>query len=340
MTRSKRRGARWGLVLGLVVGVIALPTSSASGFSLISWDPDDGVRGLDHALRWSATDNAFVDTGSRGLGGGLEYAIDDQFCDWMKPYVADEPAPSCEDIESAVGRAFDNWGTDHPDINFVNVSDDVPPRLATRESPNGGGAEIDVFASKRFQEHNPRNQDAGAYARWKSTARSPRGTNGERLPGGTLTGVDIVVDTRRCWYIDPELTGTFETTCSYFPGLMMHEIGHTLGLSHPHESPNYHSGDDPTQPIEINCENPQRGLEVIDDYDAAAIMARGYSSNYFHRQLGYDRAHLRPDDLGGRNFLYPVCDGASEAEQTSADVPGILGLVFGVGLVGVVRRLR
>lgn len=318
--------------------LITFPASTAFGFALTQ--SGDAHLGLDFAIRWSMTENAFVDTGARGLGGGLEYAIDDQFCNWMRPYFADEPTPSCEQIRAAVGRAFSRWGAGHPDLNFVDVSDGVQPHLASRESATSGGAEIDVFASKRFEAHNPRRQGSRAFERTKWTNNPPQGTNGRQLPGSTITGSDIVVDTRACWYIDPDLTGTFEKTCSYFPGLMMHEIGHALGLGHPFESSNYHSGDDPTEPIDINCRSPQQGLDVIDDYDATAIMANGVSSNYFHRQLGHDRARLRPDDLGGRNFLYPVCDAEAQTDQARDQIPGILGLAFGIGLLGLVRRLR
>ncbi|MFB6286043.1 MAG: hypothetical protein ABEK03_05640 [Candidatus Bipolaricaulia bacterium] len=334
-TTIARRGLSRGVVVGLALALMAIPAPQAAGFSVV-----EERRGLDHAQRWSMTDNAFVDTSARGLGGGLEYAIDDPFCNWMQPYFADEPTPRCEEIHAAVGQAFTNWAADHPRINFVDVSEQVQPRLATRDNPNSGGAEIDVFASKRFEEHNPRNRDAGAYARVKLAQSSPRGTNGRQLPGGTITGADIVVDTRRCWYIDPSLTGTFAETCSYFPGLMMHEIGHTLGLDHPFENPNYHSGNDPTEPIDIDCENPQQGLHIIDGYDATAIMARGYKSTYFHRQLGQDRARLRPDDLGGREFLYPVCDADSQTDQAGAELPGTAGLMLGIGLLGLMRRVR
>lgn len=339
MTRSTRRGTRWDLVLGLALVIVALSTSSASGFSLTPWRWDEPIH-LDHAVRWSVTDSAFVDTGSRGLGGGLEYALDDRFCDWMRPYIVDEPTPSCAEIRAAVGRAFSRWGAEHPQLKFVDVTDQVTARLAERDGSSGGGAEVDVFAAQHFQDHNPRFRDATAYARVLSRNSRPQGTNGQRMPGETITEVDIVIDVRGCSYLDPELTGTFDEPCSHLPSLMMHEIGHGLGLDHPYEFPNYHSEDDPTKPIEIDCENPTRGLQVIDNHDAHAVMANGISSYHFHRRLGHDRAHLRPDDIGGRNFLYPVCDDEPQANGASIDIPWIAGLAFGIGLRGILRRVR
>lgn len=52
----------------------------------------------------------------------------------------------------------------------------------------------------------------------------------------------------------------------------------------------------------IDCEDPTRGLKPSAKFDPNAVMS--YSEKLVNNEL-------TNDDLGGRNFLYPICLSAS-----------------------------
>lgn len=92
------------------------------------WTPNarDVQNPLETALRWAASD-ADADS-DRGLGGGLSYAVDRDFCAKMLPRVADDlwtgahVLVDCAAVHAAVARAFRIWEVNHPSIRFVDVS--------------------------------------------------------------------------------------------------------------------------------------------------------------------------------------------------------------------------
>jgi hypothetical protein len=92
---------------------------------------------------------------------------------------------------------------------------------------------------------------------------------------------------------------------------MMHEIGHTLGLHHPWEFPmlNYDSDDDPTNEIPIDCEDPTKGLKLSPNVAPFAIMGGAHPDDKAGRVVLLE---LQNDDIGGRNFLYPICPSAAQ----------------------------
>ena len=74
-------------------------------------------------VRWNAPIDAFE---SGGLGRGLGYAIDPSFCRSLLPHMVDSRrgywSVVCEDVESAVHRAFASWAANSPAISFVDMS--------------------------------------------------------------------------------------------------------------------------------------------------------------------------------------------------------------------------
>jgi hypothetical protein len=56
-----------------------------------------------------------------GLGGGLAFTLEPEFCEKLLPQV--ESFIRCAYIQSAILRAFETWSSNHPDISFVNVTD-------------------------------------------------------------------------------------------------------------------------------------------------------------------------------------------------------------------------
>ncbi len=282
-----------------------VPPGSALGFTLddalTNGTPDDPSDDLLDAARWSYVPYSLVEDGVRGLGGGLEYAIAEDFCARLLPRFIDSPKPSCEQLHEAIQRAFDRWAADHPVLRFTDATGKITPTLPPAGHPRpwiGFGAEIDFFAFSPAE--YPKVRGLGAYTSFWYLYMDPIGTNGRLLPGNTLTSADIVLNTTVCYYLSPELEGR---GCNHFESLVLHEIGHALALGHPNEFPqrNFDSDDDPTNEIPIDCQDPLKGLKLSPKIDPNAVMnsSRGRPQPV--------RLELTDDDLGGRNFLYPIC---------------------------------
>ena len=58
-----------------------------------------------------------------GLGGGIAFAVEPDFCSKVMDTLEDRSYATCEYIEAATLRAFDTWAANHADVSFVNVTD-------------------------------------------------------------------------------------------------------------------------------------------------------------------------------------------------------------------------
>lgn len=282
---------------------LAMGSQASFGFTLLGPTGD-----MEDAVRWSNVPGSLVENGVRGLGGGIEYAIADDFCDQLIPRFLDDPKPTCEQVKAVIKEAFDNWAAGHPVLRFTDVTGKIKPARppAGRDPSSGFGAEIDFFAV--LEPFTPGRAYAATFYRRNV---SPIGTNGKELPGHTITSADIVFKPgSECYYIDPALEGRrlplgpgISLSCSHFLTITMHEIGHALGLDHPHQHPdrNFDTDDDPTNPIPIDCEDPTKGLKRSRNVNTQAVMSYGPP----------EVRALTNDDIGGRNFLYPICPSAS-----------------------------
>ena len=63
---------------------------------------------------------------SAGLGGGLTFQFDPRLCDQMqgrfRERILSAPLVGCDDLKSAVHRAFTSWSANHPAIHFLDVT--------------------------------------------------------------------------------------------------------------------------------------------------------------------------------------------------------------------------
>ncbi len=301
---------RW-LLLFLVVGSVL---AAYAGFGLTIDEgltnntPSDPTDDLLDAARWTNLPDSFAEQGVRGLGGGLEYSISSEFCARMIPRFIDNP--TCEQLRQSVQQSFDLWAEGHPVLRFVDISDRVQPELpplGVSDPWRGFGAEIDLFALN--PEEYLHLSNFGAWTQFWYLFNDPIGTRGQVLPGNTLTSVDLVFNSKACFHDDPNQAGK---GCNHFGSLLLTEIGHALGLDHPDEisGRNFDSDGDPANSIPIDCQSPTQGLIISTIVDPQSVMSSG-SGKPQHVQM-----QLTQDDLGGRNFLYPICPaGASPIQR-------------------------
>jgi hypothetical protein len=255
---------------------------------------------LDHAPRWGLSSGSMLETGERGLGGGLEYAIDDSICEMR--FI---DGSSCAQIEQALRDALDHWGSGHPSLSFTDITGRVEPNfpLAALAS-SGQGAEIDFFGSmpRDFPIFN--NASTTGYTLFYERPQASMVlTNGNMSAGpiGRIESADVRFNAGLCYYLD---VGQAVDACVHFPSLVLHEISHALGIGHPEDNVRYNLDTDqlPGNEIPINCNDPSEGLIVSFDYDGAAL-AHGQDV----QGSGRWKRGMTWDDVAARDALYPDC---------------------------------
>ncbi len=256
----------------------------------------DAIDHLERAPRWGLSANSLVGSGERGLGGGIEYAIDASVCELR--FI---DGATCPQIRNGVRKALQAWGEGHPVLTFVDVSDQVVPSLPL--GPGRQGAEIDVFGVGAARFAPFANSQLTGYTIFYERPQSALVlTNGQIAKGaGRIESADIRLSAERCFYIDPEKG---RPACVHFPSVVLHEAGHALGLGHPEEDAalNLDRDGEPGNALTIDCRNPAAGLLVSPRYDAASVLI-GQDVQGPGRWL----RGLSWDDVAGRDALYPHC---------------------------------
>jgi hypothetical protein len=303
-----------GLALSLCVAVA--PMAQAFVLEGPQHRPWAAIEDLSRAARWDAGEHSLKHHGVRGLGGGLEYAVDDSLCTRLRFL----DAPDCDSIKQAVHQAAARWSEGHPDLALTDVSAIIPVASQGQVPPSQGqGAEVDFFAADaiEFAPFQVR-RTAAVTVYYFDPQRRPRLTNGltAELSNGTLTAADIRFSTDACYFMD---AGKGRIGCAHFPSLVMHELAHVYGIDHPDQmvERNLDSDNDPSTPVVFDCLDPASSLRVSESVEVRSVaLANLWGANVW-------RHSLRLDDIAAREALYPRCPVEGRMVTASLPAPSI-----------------
>ncbi len=309
--RSRTRGRLQKVALAALLTFGIAP--SVDAFSILAGATGSTIQEtLESAPRWSSLS---------GLDDGIQVGVQANFA------AALDLAPGQASlVEQRVRDAFGAWR--NPALDFDVTFDAAGTAEGTRV-----GFEIDLFAVGNSHPVFTGNAFFG-FADVDTTAFSARRplTNGRSFPGFSISGVDIYLNIDNFAFL---ASLGRATRLDILSRVLIHEIGHGIGLDHPNANdpfgarPNYDTDFDPLNDMAIDPNDPFSNLIASEFRDEQAIMSNGPCGI---PALGFCAAAafsaLRPDDVGGRDALYPVVPEPST------------GLLIALGMTALGHRRR
>lgn len=163
---------------------------------------------------------------TRGLSGGISWAIHPEFCDRISSKFRGERLllglvtfMKCDSLRNAIDLAFSTWSANHPHVAFTDLSDLCVGTGGLDEDGNYCvDAEVTISTHTMEDEHSP----LAAYVIPDVTRidRAPYSTSGDLVPDGLgMLRADMRLSIDLCWYLD-------ETFCASF-----HQLGKEVGIN-------------------------------------------------------------------------------------------------------------
>ena len=160
-----------------------------------------------YVLRWTKPPPASSGSSrAEGLGEGIGYAFEADFCSSMLQRFEERYFMSCNDVKSSIRRAFATWAVNNQDVAFVDVTTACTNDEAVQNCLRGRGvnclarcAEV-VITTARFNSSRALQPVAVDHA----IARGPHATSGPLLAdGGKIATANITLNLDMCFYMDP-----------------------------------------------------------------------------------------------------------------------------------------
>ena len=287
-----------------------LLASPAAAFSVFSGGVSDPQQALELASRWAV---------GSGLEGGIQVGVEAGFATDLGAANAGEVAL----INQAVIDAITGWE------NAALTFDIALDAAGVVEGPSAG-FEIDLFAVPGTHPMFLGTSFFGIANPIVAFDPTRTLTNGQLLPGDVITGADVFINATATAQLAAFFGFTLQEKIDGLVRLIMHEVGHAIGLGHPNTNNpfgnenNYDTDLDPLNAMAIDPNDPFAALILSPNADNGAVMSnRPCGEPFVAPCAALFITSPTNDDLGGRDALYPVVPEPGAALLLGASVAAL-----------------